>query len=98
MDTSQQSESPTQTQNPFEELDQYPWDSDAEFQTGLSSILASNQSPELADDLTLRARCFYYARYALGFQGWKWSDLLQKNGHYSRLRGVQILETAEDVC
>ncbi|KAF9731801.1 hypothetical protein PMIN06_012550 [Paraphaeosphaeria minitans] len=46
----------------YESLEQYSWDDDAEFQSGLSAILGSNASPEQASELTLRARCFYYAR------------------------------------
>lgn len=47
----------------YESLEQYNWNDDAEFQSGLSAILGSNSSPEQASELTLRARCFYYARY-----------------------------------
>ncbi|KAF1965850.1 hypothetical protein BU23DRAFT_560707 [Bimuria novae-zelandiae CBS 107.79] len=46
----------------YESLEEYNWDDDAEFQSGLSAILGSNSSPEQASELTLRARCFYYAR------------------------------------
>jgi hypothetical protein len=49
----------------YEALDRYNWDDDVEFQSGLSAILGSNSTPEQAAELTLRARCFYYARYAL---------------------------------
>lgn len=49
----------------FEALENYEWDKDAEFQTGLSSILSSASSPEQAEALALRARCFYFARLAL---------------------------------
>jgi hypothetical protein len=48
--------------NVYEELDQYPWDIDAEFQGGLNAILGNNPPPEQASELTLRARCFYYQR------------------------------------
>jgi len=46
----------------FKQLDLYPWDSDKEFQGGLQAILGSNPSPSQSQELTLRARCFYYAR------------------------------------
>ncbi|KAF1961560.1 hypothetical protein CC80DRAFT_464546 [Byssothecium circinans] len=46
----------------YEALENYNWDDDVEFQAGLSAILGSNSSPEQASELTLRARCFYYAR------------------------------------
>ena len=49
--------------NDFQRLDNYPWDSDTEFQSGLHAILGSDPSPEQADYLTLRAKCFYYSRY-----------------------------------
>lgn len=63
MDSSQQSEGSTQSADLlYEQFERYPWDSDVEFQNGLNSILANNSSPELVDDLTLRARCFFYAR------------------------------------
>ncbi|KAL9129257.1 MAG: hypothetical protein Q9217_002237 [Psora testacea] len=46
----------------FRQLEAYPWSIDREFQSGLQSILDQNQSPEQIEHLTLRARCFYYAR------------------------------------
>lgn len=46
----------------FERLENHPWDADAEFQHGLQSILSSGSSPEQRKNLTLRAKCFYYAR------------------------------------
>ena len=49
----------------FQQLEDYDWDSDLEFQRGLQAILGSNPSPEQADHLTLRARCFYLARYGI---------------------------------
>lgn len=47
----------------FQQLEDYPWDSDMEFQSGLHAILASHPAAEQAEYLTLRARCFYFARY-----------------------------------
>lgn len=46
----------------YNQLDAYPFDQDEEFQGGLRAILGSAQSPEMIDHLTLRAKCFYYAR------------------------------------
>lgn len=46
----------------FRQIDDYHWASDGEFQAGLHSILGSDPSPEQAAYLTLRARCFYFAR------------------------------------
>lgn len=46
----------------YEQLDKYNWDDDAEFQSGLAAILSSAGSPEQRDELSLRARCFYFAR------------------------------------
>ena len=51
------------TSDIFHQLDQYPWESDQEFQTGLHAILGSSASQEQAEYLTLRAKCFYYSRY-----------------------------------
>ncbi|OCK84578.1 hypothetical protein K432DRAFT_276640, partial [Lepidopterella palustris CBS 459.81] len=50
-------------------VDRYPWDSDEEFQAGLTAIIGQNSSPELAAELTLRARVFYYSRQAESFSG-----------------------------
>ena len=46
----------------FQQLEDYPWGSDAEFQSGLAAILGPEPSPEQAERLNLRAKCFYYAR------------------------------------
>lgn len=53
---------PNSTDDIYETLENYNWDDDVEFQSGLSAILGSNSTPEQAAELTLRARCFYYAR------------------------------------
>ena len=57
----------------FERIESYPFSTDPEFQSGLSNILSSNatQDPEL---LTLRARCFYFARkhhVSIDFESYK---------------------------
>jgi hypothetical protein len=59
MDTATAAQTPERT---YEALESYNWDDDVEFQSGLSAILGSNPTPEQAAELTLRARCFYYAR------------------------------------
>lgn len=65
MTTQQTPSSPTLPPAPdpsvFQRIESYPFSTDPEFQSGLSTILSSNpaQDPEL---LTLRARCFYFAR------------------------------------
>ena len=46
----------------FEQLESYTWGTDIEFQRGLQAILGPNSSPDQAEQLTLRARCFYYSR------------------------------------
>lgn len=51
----------------FQQLELYPWDLDPAFQSGLQAILGSNPSKEQAEHLTLRARCFYFARYASSY-------------------------------
>jgi len=48
----------------FQQLEHYPWHSDSEFQNGLHAILGPDPSPDQAEQLTLRARCFYFSRYA----------------------------------
>ena len=53
----------TQQTSIFQDLTDYPWDSDPEFQSGLRAILGPDPSPSQAEHLTLRARCFYYSRY-----------------------------------
>lgn len=58
----------------FHQLDNYPWDSDQEFQGGLQAILGSVQDPAQVEHLTLRAKCYYYARKAgtpVDFEGYK---------------------------
>ena len=49
----------------FQRLENYPWDSDLDFQTGLQAILGSHPSTEQAEHLTLHARCFYFTRYPI---------------------------------
>jgi hypothetical protein len=62
----------------FQKLEEYPWDKDSEFQVrnhvsgterytdmhqgGLMAILGDSSSPLQIQQLTLRARCFYYSR------------------------------------
>jgi hypothetical protein len=46
----------------YEQVEQYPWASDSEFEAGLVAILGPNPPAEQVSELTLRARCFYYAR------------------------------------
>lgn len=58
----------------FHQLDDYPWDSDQEFQGGLQAILGSVQNQAQLEHLTLRAKCYYYARKTgtpVDFEGYK---------------------------
>lgn len=58
----------------FHQLDSYPWTEDQEFQGGLRAILGSVQDPQQVEHLTLRAKCYYYARKAgtaVDFDGYK---------------------------
>lgn len=58
----------------FHRLDEYSWDSDQEFQGGLRAILGSVEDPAQVQHLTLRAKCYYYARKAgtaVDFDGYK---------------------------
>jgi len=51
----------------FEALEAYPWHEDAEFQSGLSSILSTpDGSPATSEfeNLIVRAKCFYFSRKA----------------------------------
>ncbi|KAH7413362.1 hypothetical protein BKA64DRAFT_660883 [Cadophora sp. MPI-SDFR-AT-0126] len=60
--------------NIYEQLENYPWDSDKEFQGGLTAILGPNPSPSQLQDLTLRAQCFYLSRkksIPIDFNGYK---------------------------
>jgi len=47
----------------FQQLEDHPWGSDTEFQSGLQAILGPDPSSDQAEHLTLRARCFYFSRY-----------------------------------
>ena len=58
----------------YHQLDEYPWDEDQEFQGGLRAILGAVQDPAQVDHLTLRAKCYYFARKAgtqVDFDGYK---------------------------
>jgi hypothetical protein len=58
----------------YTQLDAYPWAEDEEFQGGLRAILGSVQDPAQVEHLTLRAKCYYYARKAgqpVDFDGYK---------------------------
>lgn len=58
----------------YHQLDEYPWDSDQEFQGGLRAILGSVEDPAQVEHLTLRAKCYYYARKAgtaVDFEGYR---------------------------
>ena len=46
----------------FQQIEDYPWHSDTEFQSGLRAILGQDPSQSQAEHLTLRARCFYFSR------------------------------------
>jgi hypothetical protein len=58
----------------YQQLDEYPWDEDREFQGGLRAILGSVQDLAQIEHLTLRAKCYYFARKAgtpVDFDGYK---------------------------
>lgn len=67
----------------YHQLDEYAWDEDQEFQGGLRAILGSVQDPAQVDHLTLRAKCYYFARKfstPVDFDGYKqWVESL-RNG------------------
>ncbi|KAL9637064.1 MAG: hypothetical protein Q9204_002013 [Flavoplaca sp. TL-2023a] len=57
----------------FERIESYPFSTDPEFQSGLSTILSSNSTQE-PEFLNLRARCFYFARkhhVSIDFESYK---------------------------
>lgn len=68
----------------YHQLDEYPWDEDREFQGGLRAILGSVQDPAQIEHLTLRAKCYYYARKAgtpVDFDGYKqWVETQRGSG------------------
>jgi hypothetical protein len=68
----------------FHQLDSYPWAEDQEFQGGLRAILGSVQDPQQVEHLTLRAKCYYYARKAgaaVDFDGYKdWVESRSQRG------------------
>lgn len=68
----------------FHQLDSYPWADDQEFQGGLRAILGSVQDPQQVEHLTLRAKCYYYARKAgaaVDFDGYKnWVESRRTTG------------------
>ncbi|KAI5368196.1 hypothetical protein Slin15195_G033300 [Septoria linicola] len=58
----------------YHQLDDYNWAADQEFQGGLAAILGSVQDPHQVEHLTLRAKCYYFARKAgtpVDFDGYK---------------------------
>ncbi|KAI9799536.1 MAG: hypothetical protein M1825_004462 [Sarcosagium campestre] len=65
----------------FSQFEIYPWDGDAAFQQGLSTILKDTSSAEQRQELTLRAKTFYYSRkfgFGIDIEAYKiW--LLQKD-------------------
>ncbi|MCJ1259604.1 hypothetical protein MMC24_007443 [Lignoscripta atroalba] len=87
----------------FQQLDTYPWDTDEEFQTGLRAILGPNPSPEQAEQLTIRARCFYYSRQAfrpqhgvsIDFNGYR-SWLAQSSSNAVTNGSIEQYQTSTD--
>ena len=77
----------------YHQLDEYPWATDDEFQGGLRAILGSVKDPAQVEHLTLRAKCYYFARKAgtpVDFDGYKtWTETLRgtapNNGVYDTL-------------
>ena len=87
----------------YHQLDEYPWDQDREFQGGLEAILGSVQDPEQVEHLTLRAKCYYFARKAgtpVDFDGYKqWVEtqrgVSSQNGAPATVSGLDIVQTSE---
>lgn len=84
----------------FSQLDNYPWDDDQEFQGGLKSITGSTEDQAQLEHLTLRAKCFYYARKSgtkVDFEGYKrWVENGRGDGQINGL-GSQSVEEAPAV-
>lgn len=67
----------------YHQLDEYPWDEDQEFQGGLRAILGSVQDSAQVSHLTLRAKCYYFARKSgtpVDFEGYKQWVETQRGG------------------
>lgn len=68
----------------YNQLDAYPWSADEEFQGGLRAILGSVQDPAQIAHLTLRAKCYYFARKfgtPVDFDGYRhWIETRTTNG------------------
>ena len=87
----------------YHQLDEYPWSTDEEFQGGLRAILGSVQDPAQVDHLTLRAKCYYFARKAgtaVDFDGYKeWVEtqrgIVPTNGTYDELLESGVPQVAE---
>jgi hypothetical protein len=84
----------------FHQLDNYPWDDDQEFQGGLKSITGSAKDQAQLEHLTLRAKCFYYARKSgtkVDFEGYKrWVEGGREDGQMDGI-GSQYVEDAPAV-
>lgn len=76
----------------YHQLDEYPWAEDQEFQGGLRAILGSVQDPAQVEHLTLRAKCYYFARKAgtpVDFDGYQqWVETLRGNAATNGTRPV----------
>lgn len=84
----------------FHQLDNYPWSDDQEFQNGLKAILGSTQDQAQLEHLTLRAKCYYYARKSgtkVDFEGYKRWVEGGSEGETGQANGLQTLEDAPAV-
>lgn len=85
----------------FNQLDEYPWASDQEFQGGLRAILGSVQDPSQISHLTLRAKCYYYARKAgthVDFDGYKRWVETQSLGTNGATNGQHAVDPVPDLA
>lgn len=46
----------------FKQVDAYPYSTDSDFQNGLAAILGATDEAGSREHLTLRAKCFFFAR------------------------------------
>ncbi|KAK3060710.1 hypothetical protein LTS18_007926 [Coniosporium uncinatum] len=72
-------ENVAQPSNLYQQLDQYDWDADEEFQGGLSAILGPDPAPEQAAELALRARKFNVPVDFDQYKAWRESRLTPSN-------------------
>ncbi|KAI9831210.1 MAG: hypothetical protein M1819_005138 [Sarea resinae] len=86
----------------YQQLEDYDWDNDPEFQGGLTAILGKGPDLERTQELTLRARCFYYSRkYGIAvdfdaYKSWREQNLPKMSNYASMPPSVNLASTSSD--